>query len=90
MFTTTKARVPIARRLAISCDEMTTIDTESWVNIHAYLVDGFKLILILVDLERLVDGGTTNNLTNVILNSLMVLWGPNYGRDKWKVYMFSF
>jgi hypothetical protein len=38
-------------------------------------MDCFKFILILVDLERLVDGGTTNNLTNVILNSLMVLWG---------------
>jgi hypothetical protein len=69
---------------------MTTIDTESWVNIHAYLVGCFKLILILVDLERLVDGGTTNNLTNVILTSLMVLWGPNYGRNQSKAHMFSF
>jgi hypothetical protein len=76
---TTKFRVHVAGCLATSCDEMTTIDIESWVNIHAYLMDCFKLILILVDLERLVDGGTTNNLTNVILNSLMVLWRPNYG-----------
>jgi hypothetical protein len=55
VFTTTKARVHGARCLAISCDEMTTIDIESWINIHVYFVGCFKLILILVDLERLVD-----------------------------------
>jgi hypothetical protein len=35
-------------------------------------VDGFKCILILLNLERLISGGKTNNLTSVILNSLLV------------------
>jgi hypothetical protein len=34
-------------------------------NIHAYLVDGFKHILVLLNLERLVGGSTFDNLTNV-------------------------
>jgi hypothetical protein len=35
-------------------------------------VDGFKRILILLNLERLISGCTTNNFTHVILNSLLV------------------
>jgi hypothetical protein len=35
-------------------------------------VDGFKCILILLNLEKLISGGTTNNLTNVTFNSLLV------------------
>jgi hypothetical protein len=48
------------------------IDNESWINIHTYLVEGFKCIPILLNLESLVSGGTPDNLTNVILKSLMV------------------
>jgi hypothetical protein len=51
---------------------MTMVDNQSWVNVHAYFVEGFKCILILLNLERLVGGGITNNLTNMKLNSLMV------------------
>jgi hypothetical protein len=37
---------------------MTTINNQSWVNVHAYLVDGFKHIPILLNLETLIGGGT--------------------------------
>jgi hypothetical protein len=71
--------VPIASKMVIHvvkylviCNEVMMIDNESWINIHTYLVEGFKCILILLNLERLVSGGIANNLTNVILKSLMV------------------
>jgi hypothetical protein len=42
-----------------------TIDNQSRGNIHAYPIDGFKHILVLLNLERLVGGGIFDNLTNV-------------------------
>jgi hypothetical protein len=48
------------------------VDNQSWVNVHAYFVEGFKCTLILLNLERLVGSGIINNLTNMILNFLMV------------------
>jgi hypothetical protein len=48
------------------------IDNQSWVIIHGYLMQSFKHILVLLKLERLISGGTSNNLTIVIFNSLLV------------------
>jgi len=75
VFTSTKVVVHVAVYFAISCNAVTMIDNQSWVNIHAYLVEGFKHIPILLNLEILVGGGTTNYLTNVILKSLIWLMG---------------
>jgi hypothetical protein len=36
-----------------------------------YVVDGFKRMLLLLNLERVVGGGTVDNLTTLILKSLM-------------------
>lgn len=45
------------------------------ITIHAYLVDGFKCIPILLNLKKLVNGGIFDNLTNVIFDYLMVYEG---------------
>jgi hypothetical protein len=76
VFTAIKVMVHATRHLVICCDKVMMIDNQSWVNIHAHLVDGFKCILILLHLKRPTDGGTINNLTNVISNFFMV--GLNY------------
>jgi hypothetical protein len=54
---------------------MMMVDDQSWVNIQAYLMDGFKCILILLNLEKLIDNGTIDNITVVILNCLLVYGG---------------
>jgi hypothetical protein len=51
----------VARYIAISCDEVTRIDSQSWVNVHAYHVDEFKHIPTLLNLEKLMGGGTAKN-----------------------------
>ncbi len=38
---------------------------------HAYVVDGFKRMLLLLNLERVFGEGFTNNLTALILKSLV-------------------
>lgn len=72
MFITTKKYIFTTSFLVMSCDEVTTVDNQSWVNIHAYLVDGFKCISILLNFKKLIGGGTIDNLTIVIVNFLLV------------------
>ncbi len=65
----TKKIIHVARYIVVSGDEVTMIDNKSWVNVHVYLVDGFKRIHVLLNLKRLIGGGTIGNMTNVIFNS---------------------
>jgi hypothetical protein len=65
----TKEIIYVARYIVVSGDEVTMIDNKSWDNVHAYLVDGFKCIHVLLNLKRLISGGTIGNMANVILNS---------------------
>jgi len=60
-----------ARYLAFSYDEVMMINNQSWCNSHVYVVDGFEKMPLLLNLERVVGKGTTNNLTTLILKSLM-------------------
>jgi hypothetical protein len=47
------------------------IDYQSQCNIHVYVVDGLKRMLLLLNLERVVGGGTVDNLVTLIFKSLM-------------------
>jgi len=47
------------------------IDYQSWCSTHVYVVDGFKRMLLLLNLEKVVGGGTIDNLATIILKSLM-------------------
>jgi hypothetical protein len=50
---------------------MTTINNGSWICIHAYVVDGWIKILILICVDQIVDGLGSNNLNEVIMNFIM-------------------
>jgi hypothetical protein len=45
---------------------------------YAYLVDDFKCIPILLNLEGLVNDDTSNNFPNAIFNSLLIYGGFVY------------
>jgi hypothetical protein len=55
----------------MSCDEVTTIDNGSWICIHAYVVQSLVKVPIFLQIERIVDGSSSNNLTKVIIIALM-------------------
>jgi len=59
----TRAIVQKVKYLVINCDEVTTIDNQSWCNVHAYVVDDFKRIPLLLNLERVIGGSNVDNLT---------------------------
>jgi hypothetical protein len=59
----------------VSWDEVTTIDNQSWLSIHVYVIKEWKKVSIMLNLQRLVDGTTFDNLTSFIVKSLMEFGG---------------
>jgi hypothetical protein len=57
--------------LVVSCDEITIIDIQSLCNMHAYIVDDFKRMPLLLNFEKLVGKGFVDNLATSILKSRM-------------------
>jgi len=37
--------------ISISCDEVTTLDNQSWIFVHVYVVENWRRILVLLNLE---------------------------------------
>jgi hypothetical protein len=61
--------------ISISCDEITTQDNQSWILVHAYVVENWRRQLVLLNLEKVVDEGTSNNLIVDVVCSLIDLGG---------------
>jgi len=66
----TKTTIQIVNYISINYDKVTSIDNQSWISIHAYVVEDFKRTPILVNLKWDTEGCTTNNLTKMIWNSM--------------------
>ncbi len=47
-----KIVVQKVKYIIVSYDEVTTIDNQSWCNVHAYIVGGFRKVLVLLNFER--------------------------------------
>jgi hypothetical protein len=59
-----------AKYLAITCDEVTTLDNQSWISIHAYCVQDFYRQPILVSLECLTEGASTTKLASTLIDAM--------------------
>jgi len=70
-----KVVIQKVKYIIVSYDEVTTIDNQSGCSAHAHIVDGFKRVPLLLNLARLLGGGTIDNLTALILKSLMEYGG---------------
>jgi len=64
-----------ARFISFSCDEVTTLNNQSWIYVHGYVVDNWHKVPILLNLERIVDEGTSDNLTTMVIHSLVIFGG---------------
>lgn len=56
---------------SLSCDEVTLVDCQSWINVHGYVVRDWKQNLLLLTLERVVEGGITLLVLSSMLHVLM-------------------
>jgi hypothetical protein len=62
--------VASSKYLAISYDEVTIINNQSWVSIHCYVVQNWCHLPTLIFLEQVTKGGGFDNLTKVIMDVL--------------------
>jgi hypothetical protein len=70
----TRDLVQATKFISLSCDEVTTLDQQSWVSIHVYVVENWQHILLLLSLQHVVDGTTSDNLKRILVDA-MVLYG---------------
>jgi hypothetical protein len=70
----------VVEYLSITCDEVTTIDTQSWINIHTSVVQDWAKVPIFISLEQVTEGASTSNLTKVIIEPTTMKGG--LGKDE--------
>ena len=71
----TKEIMSKARFFSITCDDVTMLDTQSWISIHTYICENWTRTPLLLSLERVVDVTNSDNLTIVIKNVIKTLGG---------------
>ncbi len=59
--------VQYVKLISISCDEVATLDNQSWISIHVYIVSNQLKVPIFFNLERIINGSTFDKLTFVII-----------------------
>ncbi len=70
----TRGFIQVAKSISLSCDEVIILDQQSWVSIHAYVVENWQQTPLLLSLQQVVDGATSNNLKRIFVDA-MVLYG---------------
>ena len=56
---------------SLTCDEVTTVDCQTWISVHVYVVKDYVRVPLLLTLEQVIGGTGSDNLTRVLLD---VLW----------------
>jgi hypothetical protein len=72
---TTKHAIQNARFISLSCDEITTVDNQSWILIHCYVVQNWHKVPIFLNLQKIIEGSGSDNLTTMHLNSIAIIGG---------------
>lgn len=71
----TKEIVGVPCFISVTSDEVTTVNNQSWLCSHVYIIHNWKQVPILLGLVQVVDGYGADNLTVVILEALMETGG---------------
>ncbi len=74
-----KAIVGAIRYVALSCDEVSIVDNQSWLFIHYNVVQNWVRIPIFISLDKMLEGLGSDNLTKVIMEVLTI--GGGLPRD---------
>ncbi len=56
--------------VALTCDELSIVDIGSWISIHAYVMQKWVRLPMMISLQKIVDGARVDNLTIVIMEVL--------------------
>jgi hypothetical protein len=72
------AKVHAVNYVVLMSNEVNIVDYGSWISIHAYVMQHWVKVPMLISLQRVVDGVGANNLTNVIMEALQKGGGLSY------------
>jgi len=61
--------------LSLNANEVITIDNQSWISMHAYVMHAWKKNSILLTLQHIVEGGNVDNLAAIIVQAFMLQGG---------------
>jgi len=67
-----RAIVGVVQYVALNCDEVFTIDNQSWLFVHYDVVHNWVRIPILLSLDKMFEGLDSDNLTKVIMETLTI------------------
>ncbi len=57
--------------LSLSVDEVTIVDDQFWISVHAYVMHAWKKIPILLTHQHVVEGGNVDKITIVVAQTFM-------------------
>jgi hypothetical protein len=46
------------------------VDNQSWISIHVYIISDWERVPLLLSLERVIEGGSAESITKIILGAL--------------------
>jgi hypothetical protein len=61
--------------LVLFVDAITKIDIESWISIYGYVFENWWWIFVLLNLEKVIDNVTIENIYNMMLWTLVIQGG---------------
>ena len=74
---------------SLTCNEVTTVDCQTWISIHVYVVKDFVHVPMLLTLERVIGGVGSDNLTTVLVEALQQLGGLTLEQIRDKLLCFG-
>jgi hypothetical protein len=64
--------VGVVRCVVLSCDEIFTIDNQSWLFIHCYVVHNWVRTPIFISLDKVLEDLDSDNQTEVTMEMLTI------------------
>jgi hypothetical protein len=66
---------------------MSTIDNQSHLSIHCYVVHNWVTISICISSDKMLEGLGSDNLTKVVMEALTIWWGVAKGSNCPKAHL---
>ncbi len=83
------AKVYAANYVVLTSNKVNTVDYGSWISIHAYVMQHWVKVHVLISLQRFVDGVGANNLIIVIMEASQKGGGLSYASIAHKLLCFG-
>lgn len=80
--------VVVAQYVALSYDEVSTLDNQSLLSIHCYVVQNWVKIPIFISLDQVLEGNGNDNLTKMIMEVFTI--GGGMPRDQVSTKLINF